>query len=91
MQSKSFPLQSTVKKKDWHKPVLFYYFGENFMFPCCWFTAILALLASVGISFLKPSGEFIIYEILLVIGTCIILNLNKARKKKSKCCSKSIK
>lgn len=61
------------------------------MFPCCWITALLALLASLGISFFKPSKEFIVFEVTLVIVIFSFFILNKLRNKKSKCCPKTNK
>lgn len=53
------------------------------MFPCCWVTALLALLASFGISFTN-------LNLGLVVGLSVlasILILKKIKKNKS-CCSK---
>ena len=58
------------------------------MFPCCWITALLALLTSLGVSFLKLSKEFIVFEIILVMIIVGFFILRKLRNKKNKCCSK---
>lgn len=58
------------------------------MFPYCWITALLALLASLGVSFFKPSKEFIVFETILVMIIIGLFILIKARNKKNKCCSK---
>ncbi len=59
-----------------------------FMFPYCWITALLALLASLGVSFFKPSKEIIVLEAILVIVIFSFFILRKLRNKKNKCCSK---
>ncbi len=59
------------------------------MFPCCWITALLALFASLGVSFFKPSSkEFIIFEVILVMVIVGFFILSKVKNKKNKCCSK---
>ena len=61
------------------------------MFPCCWITALLALLTSLGVSFFKPSKEFIVFEIILVMIIVSFFILRKLSNKKNKCCSKTDK
>ncbi len=62
------------------------------MFPCCWITALLALLTSLGISFFKPSSkELIVFEVILVVIIFGFFILRNVKNKKSKCCLKTNK
>lgn len=61
------------------------------MFPCCWITALVAILAGFGISVFKPSKELIIFEVVLIVLIAGIFILRKIINKKSKCCSKENK
>ncbi len=57
------------------------------MFPCCWITALLALLASFGISFANLKLGLIIAIISSIFISFLIFKKSKENKSKS-CCSK---
>lgn len=55
------------------------------MFPCCWITALIALLASFGISFANLNLGLVVG--LFALASIFILKKLKKNKSKS-CCSK---
>lgn len=57
------------------------------MFPCCWITALLALLASFGISFANLKLGLIIAILSSIFISFLIFKKVKGNKSKS-CCSK---
>lgn len=57
------------------------------MFPCCWITALLALLASLGISFANLKLGLIIAILSSIFISFLIFKKVKGNKPKS-CCSK---
>lgn len=60
------------------------------MFPCCWITALIALLASFGISFANLKVGLIVGIPTSIFISFLIFKKFKKNKSKS-CCSKEMK
>lgn len=58
------------------------------MFPCCWIPALIALLASFGISFANLKLGLVVGISALTLVSILIFKKFKEKKNKS-CCSKA--
>lgn len=59
------------------------------MFPCCWITALIALLASFGVSFTNWKLGLVVGILALISIMLLIFKKFKGIKSKS-CCSKDL-